>query len=420
MKIFGDDGFRDKVKKNLLSEDFLNKFFLSLNSVLNLKKINNIIVGFDTRHNNQYIFNIIKKNINNGKKIFFLKNPISTPGLQFLSKNNFCIMVTASHFPHNYNGFKFFFDGSKINKKFEKLIVKNLKKKHYKDKKFNTIKYIDSTKYINFLNKKFNFKIKKNIVIDCSFGSVASFYNKINFFKNLKVINTDYKKNKINNNCGTNYLSKNINKYDYKKYDFCIAFDGDADRVLISEKTYGVIEPEKLAFIFIKFFQKKIRINSIVGTKISNPWLKEILNKENIKFYLSNVGDRNVINLKKKKNSFFGFETSGHFCFNETMDGIYASGLFLKILKEKPDIIYESLNLKIIYFKSVFGVKKNYFTKFKIYKKRIKNKDIKIVSRKSIWNDFYKVYIFYKSRNKILIKLLNYLANKVVKQKFKN
>ena len=44
-----------------------------------------------------------------------------------------------------------------------------------------------------------------------------------------------------------------------------------------------------------------------------NPWLCEILRKYNVKVYKSKVGDRNVLELKEKKNSIFGFETSGHF-----------------------------------------------------------------------------------------------------------
>ena len=40
--------------------------------------------------------------------------------------------------------------------------------------------------------------------------------------------------------------------------------------------------------------------------------------------------------LKRKKiNAVFGFETSGHFCFKETMDGLYSAGLFLAILNKK-------------------------------------------------------------------------------------
>ena len=39
MKIFGDDGFRDKYGKGLMSEIFLNNSFRSLNIILKKKKL---------------------------------------------------------------------------------------------------------------------------------------------------------------------------------------------------------------------------------------------------------------------------------------------------------------------------------------------------------------------------------------------
>ena len=56
MKIFGDDGFRDIYSKGLMSEKFLNNFFTKLDNFLHLKKINKIIIGYDT---NYFIFKIV-------------------------------------------------------------------------------------------------------------------------------------------------------------------------------------------------------------------------------------------------------------------------------------------------------------------------------------------------------------------------
>ena len=420
MKIFGDDGFRDKVEKGLLSKKFLNKFFSSLNYIFHLKKIQNVTIGYDTRQNKSYILKIIKKKINSVKKIDILDKPISTPGLHYLSKNNFGIMITASHFPYNYNGFKFFFLGEKINKDFERLLVKNLDQRNSTIKTFSILRIINLSQYIKFINKKFNFKSDEKILIDCSNGSVASFAKKINFLKNLKLINTNYKKNKINKNCGTNFLDQNIKKRIFRKHKFCVAYDGDADRFLVSEKNYGVIESEKLALIFFKFLCKKKIKQSVVATEISNPWLAETLRKEKSKVFISKVGDRNVIKTKKRSNSLFGFETSGHFCFDNTMDGLYASGLFLQILREKPHLINNVLNCRINYEKKIFGLKSNYLNDFKNFVKKLDKKNIKIILRKSIWNNFFKVYIFYKSENDELKKLLYFLKKKIIKKKFKN
>ena len=120
------------------------------------------------------------------------------------------------------------------------------------------------------------------------------------------------------------------------------------------------------------------------------------MSKKNIKVVTSNVGDRNIINLKKKYKSILGFETSGHFSIiNDYMDGLQAAALFIKISIEKPLIINEVLNMKFKYKLKQINLKKNQVKKFKIKK----NNHTKVIIRKSIWENTYRVYIFYLPNN---------------------
>ena len=59
MKIFGDDGFRDIYGTGLMDKKFLEIFFYKINLFLKLKKINKIIIGYDTRKSYQNILKII-------------------------------------------------------------------------------------------------------------------------------------------------------------------------------------------------------------------------------------------------------------------------------------------------------------------------------------------------------------------------
>jgi phosphoglucosamine mutase len=425
MKIFGDDGFRDIFGSNLLNQEFLNQFFNNLNFLLENKKIKKIVIGYDNRISKKYIINIILKNINIVKKILFLKNPISTPGLQYLSKKEKCfgIMITASHFPAKYNGFKFFINGSKLMKKDEVYLEKKIfqkKKYNFKQKNKYKIEKINGNEYVDFLNIKHNSKLNKKILIDGSNGSVSFFKNKLEFFKNSKLINFEKDGRKINKNCGTNYFAKNINKNEYKKYDFSIAYDGDADRFLVAEKNYGLIETEKTALIFATFFLKQKKIKSIVMTEITNPWFFEEIKKLGIKKIISKVGDRNVIDKVKKNKSFFGYETSGHFSFMNSMDGILSSILFAKIISKNQELIFTILKKNINYKKSIYGILPKNIKKIKNHfvKKNIK---IKFIFRKSIWNSYYKLYLFFRKEDvNDMEKIRKYLFNKSLKVKIKN
>jgi len=424
MKIFGDDGFRDVYGKGLLGKKFLINFFESLNYVIYKKTTKEVVVGYDTRSTCKKILEIIKKKIISTKFLNIISNPISTPGLQFISKQRkaFGIMITASHFPKNYNGFKFFYNGIKISKKYELQIQNNINKKNNL-KKFvdRKITYSNLNNYINFINKNLKFNQKYQILFDCSNGSIGSFYKKIKFLKNSKVINFKIRGNRINENCGTNFLYKNKNIYPYKKYDYCVAFDGDADRVLISKKNYGIIEIEKLSLIFAIYFKKRQSFSSIVATEIVNPWLKTELKKIKKKIFISKVGDRNVIYKKIKKKSLFGFETSGHFSFLDFMDGLYTAGLFLKILNTNPKIIDEVLKKNISFKKEVFSFDKKYLNKIKNLIKKNKYNSLKFIIRKSIWSKYYKIYFFYKQNSiNALFNIKKILKNKIIKIKLKN
>lgn len=302
MKIFGDDGFRDIFGEKLLSVTFLNNFFKSLNFILYQKKIKKIFIGFDTRASSKKILKIIFDNIKNIEKIYIIKNPISTPAIQFISKENksFGIMITASHFSESYNGFKFFLNGEKISKKFEKKITLRLNKKNF-IKKNNTAKKlkIGIHPYIKMINARFktlNLN-KKKVMLDCANGSISSFYDKIYFLRKINIKYTNYKKFKINNNCGSNFLKKNLKKKSFKSFDYCLALDGDGDRLLIANREYGLIESEKLALIYYLYLNSK---QDIVGTEITNPWLKEKIKLMGKNLHLTKVGDRNVVEKKKK------------------------------------------------------------------------------------------------------------------------
>ena len=108
---------------------------------------------------------------------------------------------------------------------------------------------------------------------------------------------------------------------------------------------------------------------------------------------------------KKKKKAILGFETSGHYSFKNFMDGIYSAGFFLKILANNEKLIINSLYKSLDYKLFKVNLKKN--IKIKLVKKKIKkNKNLKIILRKSIWEQIYRLYIFYKKEDqKSLLKI---------------
>ena len=319
-------------------------------------------------------------------------------------------MITASHFNRKFNFFKFFYNGKKLQKNNEKKII-NIKNYNEKIKR-KKIKISFSRKYSlyeKFINLHFK-KIKKNkkVLVDFANGSGATLIKKINFFKRIDKINYNFNFNNINYNCGSNYLDKTSKIVRYKKYDYILALDGDADRLVIFKKNYGLIESEKIAYIFASFLKDKKK-HLIISTLISNPGLNRLLKEKKIQLLKTKVGDRNVINLQEKKNALLGFETSGHYSFSNFMDGIYAAGVFLSILSKNEKLILQSLEKNLNYKLYKLNIKnpKKLLQIKKLIKKR---NNLKMLLRKSMWEKIYRLYVFYKQEDKkLFLKTKNYL-----------
>ena len=383
-KIFGTDGIRslsnDEIFNNL-SLNTLSKAILKNNK--NLK----IVIGRDTRESSKEIeSNFINALKNNGAKIFKV-GLLSTPAISYLIKKLNCnlgIVVSASHNPYQFNGIKFFnkngeklsdSDESKIEKYFFKLTKKkNNNKNNGKIQIINNPFSIYKKKFTKILIKN-NFSSKLKIVIDCANGSsykvVKYIFSKIN-------INSIYIKDKpngrnINYKCGSLYPQSLIKEVKKKSADFGISFDGDGDRLICCDEKGKIIDGDKILACLAQYIFNKSRsgVNSMVGTLMSNRGLEKFVNDIGLKFYRSNVGDKFVYELMKKKDCFLGGEQSGHIIlkkFGPSGDGILIALYLIKIISEYNKKTSEIFDL----YNSYFQIQKNIKLKDSKYQKNKK------------------------------------------------
>ena len=91
---------------------------------------------------------------------------------------------------------------------------------------------------------------------------------------------------------------------------------------------------------------------------MSNKGLEQFVNKIGLKFYRSNIGDKFVSELMKKKNCFLGGEQSGHIIlkeFGSSGDGVLIALYLIKIISEYNKKTSEIFNL----YNSHFQIQKN-------------------------------------------------------------
>lgn len=249
------------------------------------------------------------------------------------------LMITASHNPKEYNGFKFALDesgnayGEKI-QKFREYIL-NCK---FKEGEGN-VEYKDIySAYTSHMVSNLDLSRKKlKVVVDVGNGTGAVIVK--NIFSRLNV-DVTYLYADSNPDFPNHHPDPSVEKNteDLKKEvlrlnaDLGLALDGDADRIGVIDNTGKYIPADIYMALMLKFVQeeqnKKGQDTSIiVDVKCSNA-LEDVAKKLGVKFERYKVGNSYIKARMKQDNFSLGGELSGHIFFKDKWlgfdDGIYA------------------------------------------------------------------------------------------------
>jgi phosphoglucosamine mutase len=353
-KYFGTDGIRGEVNKGNITGEMFFKFGLAAGTYFSNqnKERHKAIIAKDTRLSGYMLEPALVSGLISSGMDVFLLGPLPTNGLAMLTKSmkaDLGIMLTASHNPHTYNGLKLFGpDGmklsDKVEKQIEKLIDDKVEKYFVKPNELGRVKRLeDATEnYVSILKnifpKSFNLSGIK-IFLDCANG--AAYKSAPALLRELGAdvvaigINPDGFN--INKNCGSTHPELIQQSVKTHKADIGIAFDGDADRVIMCDEKGEIIDGDQIiAMIAKNWKKKKILKGGVVGTLMTNLGLENYFRSNDIKFYRANVGDRYV---KEKMNTLkynLGGEQSGHIILGNlatTGDGLLVALEVLSSLK---------------------------------------------------------------------------------------
>ena len=269
------------------------------------------------------------------------------------------VVISASHNPAEYNGIKIFNNyGQKISDEIEEQIEYHIT--NYNSSFGNSIgSYIRNErlqkKYIDYIVENVETRLNGlKVVLDLANG--ASYKVAPVIFKKLgaNVIEiNNFKKGKINENCGSLFLDLIIYKVLLEKADIGFAFDGDADRLICIDNEGNIIDGDKVIFVLANYLQKKnmLKNNTVVGTTQTNLKIEKRLENKGIKFLRSDVGDKYVIEKMKEFGSNLGGEQSGHIILSDilpTGDGILSAVKLLEVLKDEKKSLKELANIKLM------------------------------------------------------------------------
>lgn len=143
----------------------------------------------------------------------------------------------------------------------------------------------------------------------------------------------------INENCGSLHPEAMAAKVIETRADAGMAFDGDADRVILADDRGRIFDGDRIlcaAGIFLKrtgFLTNDV----VVGTTMSNLGLEHALARDGIRLIRADVGDRYVSEQMGLHGAILGGEKSGHILFSErttTGDGLLTALQILRIVRD--------------------------------------------------------------------------------------
>lgn len=442
-KFFGTDGIRGKTNESYINEKFLSDLAFALTLFFGKQKGSKkkLVIGKDTRLSGYMIESIMCGIFLSRGWDCISVGVIPTSAISRsvkVGKFDFGVMISASHNPYEDNGIKIFNKkGEKLKDndelEIEKIIDSENKKLLCKSShigkiiKNNLIVQDYTDHLLSTIPREMNFSQLK-IVLDCANGSAykiaPQIFEKVGIDLILEAVNPDGKN--INKKCGALYpkrLSKSVIK---NNADLGISFDGDSDRIILCDKNGEILNGDKILAIagssMLK--QNKLKNKAIVSTKMANIGLKYYLQQRGIKLYLTDVGDRYVMNEMKKKDINLGGEQSGHLIFSDhcfTGDGILSALQIFTILQIENKQIHELLEDFRSYPQKLTNIEFNSNSEKILKNKRlidiitenIKNNrdDLQILIRKSGTENLLRVMV--QSRS-------NQLTKNISKQLIKN
>ncbi|MCI2235976.1 phosphomannomutase/phosphoglucomutase [Helicobacter sp. CaF467b] len=329
-----------------LTQDNVVKIGFLLGKELKKRGGKTLGVGYDARVHSPIIFNWLCSGIGASGITTYNLGQIPTPVGYFALYADFdglsldgSIMITGSHNPPQYNGFKItllkqpFFgeDIYKLEQDFYSLQTPKVKTET--PQKLNILE-----KYIDFLSQEFQHLKGLNIPINLDCGNGIAAVGIAEILKRLELnfeglyLNPDGTFPNHHPDPSEEKNLEDLKKLVAKKGGIGFAFDGDGDRLALI-KGDKVYKGDELAIIFAQ----KIPNPIIIGEVKCSLNMFESINKIG-QAIMYKTGHSNLKIKLKETNAHLAFEVSGHIFFNDRYfgfdDATYAALRVLELIKE--------------------------------------------------------------------------------------
>lgn len=350
---------------------------------LHVKKVGAYVaIGYDARSHSPILCEYLTSGLNKAGCKVLNMGLVATPVNYFSNFQNFegitpsaSIMITGSHNPSEYNGFKITIDkkpffGEDIYALGREIIA------HFDMEIDNdtTATFINAKeRYIAYMIKEFDHLkgFDKPFVYDCGNGVagvvVQDIFKSLNFTCKGLFVDPD---GTFPNHHPDPTVEKNLK--DIKKelegaFALGFAYDGDADRIAFLTKKNNV-KGDIMAILFSRAMKNPTVIGEVKCSQI----MYDDINARG-KAIMYKTGHSNLKVMIAKTNADFAAEVSGHLFFNDRYfgydDAIYATLRMIELVKNGLDVDAEIAKLPVVYSTEELKVETNENDKFPLVEK---------------------------------------------------
>jgi phosphomannomutase len=353
---FGTDGWRAVIADTYTFENVRRVSLATARVFRNHPKIKNgIVIGYDTRFlSKEFAAAAAEIFGSQDIKVYLTDSFVTTPTVSLLSRDKnlaYGVMITASHNPYQYNGFKLKdeFGGSmdpveivKVEKELENISAVSDYRKLADLIKENTVEYIDGRKYyIENLVKKIDINLIKKanlkVLYETMYGTGQNTLSEILDIEQLHaVFNPSFgggAPEPVEKNLG-----EALQKMQNGNYDIGIVTDGDADRIAIIDENGKFLDAQKTFALLLKYLHHyKGWTGKVVRGYSTSDIIKKYCDKNGLELETVPIGFKYISKLMISEDILIGAEESGGIGIKGHLperDGVFNGLLYLEMLAD--------------------------------------------------------------------------------------
>jgi len=324
---------------------------LALGSELQIRGENKIILGWDGRTSSPEFANALQRGLlATGTNVINIGS-VTTGTLYYacheLDTSN-GIMVTGSHNPASYNGFKIVLNRQTLSKEQLMALYHRIQRQDFRQGQGQAEEKTINNDYLDRIQGDIQLSRPLKVVLDAGNGIAGPIGVQLLKTMGLDVIPLfcDVDGNFPNHQpdpSNPDNLSALQSAVKEQKADLGIAFDGDGDRIGVIDELGNIILPDRLLMFLAK---------DIISRQPGSDVIYDIKSSRRLNHFISQFGGRPTMwktghSLMKSKmeelNAVLGGELSGHIYFRDRWygfdDSLYASARFLELLSHQFETV---------------------------------------------------------------------------------